>query len=53
MKDVEMPKKETREKRLLVPVTPTEHKKIMDYCKNRKVSLAELMRFALKQTFDL
>lgn len=53
MKNVEIPKKETREKRLLVPVTPTEHKTIMQYCQTRKVKLSELIRFALKQTFDI
>jgi hypothetical protein len=52
-KNVEIPKNETRVKRLFVPVTPTEHKIIMQYCKNRKVKLTDLIRFALKETFDL
>ena len=52
-KIVEIPKKETKVKRLFVPVTPSEHKLIMQYCQNRKVKLTDLIRFALKQTFDI
>lgn len=52
-KIVEIPKNETKVKRLFVPVTPSEHKTIMQYCKNRKVKLTDLIRFALKETFDL
>ncbi len=50
MKDVIIPKKETKVKRLFVPVTPSDHKKIMDYCRNRGIKLTELIRFALKET---
>ena len=53
VKLVEIPKNETKVKRLFVPVTPTEHKIIMQYCKKQKVKLTDLIRFALKQTFDL
>lgn len=53
MKNVEIPEKEKKVKRLFVPVTTSEHKNIMQYCKKRKVTLADLIRFALKQTFDL
>lgn len=53
MKNLEIPRRETKVKRLFVPVTPTEHKTIMQYCKNRKVKLTDLIRFALKETFDL
>jgi hypothetical protein len=52
-KIIEIPKNEIKVKRLFVPVTPTEHKMIMQYCQNRKVKLTDLIRFALKQTFDL
>ena len=52
-KIVEIPKKENKVKRLFVPVTPNEHKIIMQYCKKQKVKLTDLIRFALKQTFDL
>ena len=52
-KIVEIPKNETKVKRLFVPVTPTEHKTIMQYCKKQNVKLTDLIRFALKQTFDL
>lgn len=52
-KFVEVPKNETKTKRLFVPVTPNEHKIIMQYCKTQKVKLTDLIRFALKQTFDL
>lgn len=52
-KIVEIPKNETKVKRLFIPVTPTEHQTIMQYCKNRKVKLTDLIRFALKETFDL
>ena len=52
-KIIEIPKNETKVKRLFVPVTPTEHRTIMQYCKNRKVKLTDLIRFALKETFDL
>ncbi len=53
MKDVIIPKKETKVKRLFVPVTPTEHKRVMNYCRDRKVKLTDLIRFALKETYDL
>ncbi len=53
MKIVEIPKKETKVKRLFVPVTPSDHKTIMQYCKNRNVTLSDLIRFALKETFGL
>jgi len=52
MKIVEVPKNELKTARLFVPVTPTEHKAIRLYCKNQKVKLTDLVRFALKQTFD-
>lgn len=53
MKDVIIPRKETKVKRLFVPVTPSEHKKVMDYCKERQVNLTDLIRYALKETFEL
>lgn len=52
MKDVIIPKKETKVKRLFVPVTPSDHKKIMDYCRSRDIKLTELIRFALKETIN-
>lgn len=53
METKEIKPKETKVKRLFVPVTPSEHQTIMQYCKNRKVKLTDLIRFALKETFDL
>lgn len=53
MKDIAIPKREKKDKRLFVPVTPTEHKKVMDYCKNKEVTLTDLIRFALRQTYEL
>lgn len=53
METSEIKPKEKRDKRLFVPVTHTEHNTIMQYCKKQKVTLADLIRFALKQTFDL
>lgn len=53
MKDVTIPKPETKDKRLFVPVTPTHHQQIMQYCRERKVRLTDLIRYALKQTYDL
>ena len=53
MKDVFIPKKETKNKRLFVPVTPSEHKKVMEYCKQKEVNLTDLIRFALQQTYEL
>jgi hypothetical protein len=52
-KIVEIPKNERKVKRLFVPVTPIEHKTIMQYCEKQNVKLTDLVRFALKQTFDL
>ncbi len=52
MKDVIITKPEIKNKRLFVPVTPTEHKKIMLYCKKQNVKLTDLIRFALKEMFD-
>lgn len=53
MKDVEIPKQETKVKRLFVPVTPTEHEKVMNYCREKQVKTTDLIRFALKQTYEL
>lgn len=53
MKDVIIPKKETKVKRLFVPVTPSQHKKVMDYCNERQVNLTDLIRYALKETYEL
>lgn len=52
MKNLEIPKTEKKAKRLFVPVTPSEHKNILQYCKKKGVTIADLVRFALKQTFD-
>jgi hypothetical protein len=53
MKDVFIPKGEKKVKRLFVPLTPSEHKRIMLYCKEKDVRLTDLVRFALKETFEL
>lgn len=53
MTEKEIPVREKKEKRLFVPVTPSEHRKIMQYCVSRKVTVADLIRFALKETFNL
>ncbi|MBT3383132.1 MAG: hypothetical protein HN778_17245 [Prolixibacteraceae bacterium] len=53
MKNVEIPRKEKKTKRLFIPVTPTEHQKIILYCHSQQVTLSELIRFAIKETFDL
>lgn len=53
MKDVFIPKTERKVSRLFIPVTPTEHKRIMQYCKEKDVRLTDLIRFALKETFEL
>lgn len=53
MKDVIIPKQETKTKKLFVPFTPSEHKKIKHYCNNKKVKLTDLIRHALKKTYGL
>lgn len=53
MKNVEIPKKETKSKALHLPVTPTEQKTILRYCRDKKVKLTDLIRFAIKNTYDL
>lgn len=52
-KIIEFPKKETKVVDLRVAVTPAEKKNVIQYCKNRKVKISDLIRFALKQTYDL
>lgn len=52
-KIIEFPKKETKVENLRVAVTPAEKKNVTQYCKNRKVKISDLIRFALKQTYDL
>lgn len=46
----EIKKQETRTKRIFIPVTPTEHKKLKTYCREKEVKFSDLIRFALKQT---
>ena len=53
MEKIQIPEREKRDKRLFVPVSSTEHRRIMQYCILRKVRLTDLVRFALKQTYDL
>ncbi len=53
MRDIEIPKQETKKKRLMVPVTPSEHEKVMNYCSEKNVNLTDLIRFALKHTYEL
>jgi hypothetical protein len=47
-----MPKKEIRNKRLFVPITPSEQKRIRKICKEQKISISDLIRYSLKQTID-
>lgn len=53
MKAVVIPRKEKKTKRLFVPMTPTEHNKILEYSKTQEVKLTEMVRYALKETFDI
>jgi hypothetical protein len=53
METTEIKPKEKKVKRLFVAVTPSKHESIMKYCQNKKVTLTDLVLFALKQTFEL
>lgn len=53
MKNVVIPKRENKTKRLFIPVTPTEHMKIMGFCKNKQIRLSDFIRFAIAQTYEL
>jgi len=53
MKNVTIPKRENKTKRLFIPVTPTEHGQIMAFCKDRQVRLSDFIRFAIKETYEL
>ena len=53
MKDIKIPKPERKKKRLMVPVTTSEHEKIMKYCSEKNVTLTDLIRFSLKNTYEL
>ena len=53
MKNVIITKPEKKIKRLFVPVTETERKEVMQYCKKHNVKLTELIRYAIKETFEL
>ena len=53
MKNVIIPKRENKTKRLFIPVTPTEHRKIMAFCDERQIRLSDFIRFAIKETYEL
>jgi|GEM_PF-2655782 len=53
MKNVEIPRRETKSKAINVPITPSEQKTLVQYSRSRKVKISDLIRFALKQTYDL
>ena len=53
MKNVTIPKRENKTKRLFIPVTPTEHREIMTFCESHQVRLSDFIRFAIKQTYEL
>jgi len=46
-------KKEIRNKRLFVPITASEQKKIRQICKEQKIKIADLIRYSLKQVIEL
>ncbi|MDB4582950.1 hypothetical protein N9164_07355 [Draconibacterium sp.] len=53
MKNLKIPKNEKKVKMLTVPVTPTEHQKIKQYCKEQNVTLTAFVRYALQKTYNL
>lgn len=53
MEKLEIPKKEKKVKMLTVPVTPTEHEAIKEYCNEQGVTLTTFVRYALKNTYNL
>ncbi len=53
MRNFQIPKRENKTKRLLVPITPTEQQELKEFCKTQKVKLSDIVRFALKNTYNL
>lgn len=53
MKDIKIPKQATKVKRLILPVTLAEHENVMKYCNEKKVNVTDLIRFAIKETYEL
>jgi hypothetical protein len=53
MKNVTIPKRENKTKRLFIPVTPTEHRQIMDFCAAHNVRLSDFIRYACRETYEL
>jgi hypothetical protein len=53
MKNVVIPKKEKKTKRLFVPITPTEQLQITGFCKMHQIKISDFIRFAIKQTYEL
>lgn len=49
----EIPKKENRNKRLFLPITASEQEVIRRICKEKKITISDLVRFALKQVIEM
>jgi 16S rRNA U516 pseudouridylate synthase RsuA-like enzyme len=49
---IDLPEKEVRYKRLFIPITESEQKKIRKICKEKKITIADLVRYALNQIME-
>ena len=50
---IEIPTKENRNKRLFLPITASEQKNIRRICKEKKITMSDLVRFALNQVIEM
>ena len=49
---INLPEREVRNKRLFIPITASEQKKIRKICKEKKITIADLIRYALNQIIE-
>jgi len=52
-KDLLIPKRENKTKRLFLPITPTEQKEITDFCKKNQIKMSDFVRFAIRNTYEI
>ena len=52
-KDLLLPKRENKTKRLFVPITPTEQLAITSFCKKNQITISDFIRFAIRNTYEI
>lgn len=53
MKNVEVPKRENKSKRLFIPITPAEQAQIKKFCMDKQIKISDFIRFGIRNTYGI